>query len=111
MYQMKDPVAICLVDDMCPADPPSVARLVNTEYMSKFLVWPDTQKRKSKRRVERQPFVVTSGKIKRCLRRIILSRLQKKRESKDGEGSLKKQNNRRRINFENVQLKGNFSKK
>jgi hypothetical protein len=89
----------------------SVARVVSTEYMNEFLVWPDTPKHKGKRWVERQPFAITSGKIKRCLRRSILPRLQKKRKSKDGKGSVKKQNKRRRIKFQNIQLKGNFSKK
>jgi hypothetical protein len=47
----------------------SVARVVSTEYMSEFLVWPDTPKCKGKRCVVRQPCAITSGKIKRCLRR------------------------------------------
>jgi hypothetical protein len=42
----------------------SVARVVSTEYMSEFLVWPDTPKHKGKRQVETQPFAITSGKIK-----------------------------------------------
>jgi hypothetical protein len=43
------------------------------------------------------------------LRRSSLLRLQKKRKSKDRKGSVKKQNERRRIKFQKV-LKGNFSK-
>jgi hypothetical protein len=40
----------------------SVARVVRTEHMSEFLVWPNTPKRKGKRLVDRQPFAVTSEK-------------------------------------------------
>jgi hypothetical protein len=95
---------------VCSRDSP-VAIVVSSEYMCEFLVWPDTLKCKCKRWVERQLFAITSGKVKRCLRRSILPRLQKKRKSKNGKGRVKKQNKRRRIKFQNIQLKVNFSKK
>jgi hypothetical protein len=47
----------------------SVARVVSTEYMSEFLVWPDTPKHKGKRRVERQPFAITSVKYQKMFQK------------------------------------------
>jgi hypothetical protein len=40
----------------------SVATVVSTEYMSEFLVLPDTPKCKGKMQVGRQPFAIRSGK-------------------------------------------------
>jgi hypothetical protein len=36
-----------------------VIKVVQTEGMKEFLVWPDTQKRKGKRQMERQPYAIT----------------------------------------------------
>jgi hypothetical protein len=37
-----------------------VIKVVQTEGMKEFLVWPDTPKRKGKRQMERQPYAITS---------------------------------------------------
>jgi hypothetical protein len=38
----------------------SVVKVVKTEHMKEFLVWPDTPKRKGKRQMDRQPYAITS---------------------------------------------------
>jgi hypothetical protein len=52
----------------------SVARVVSTENMSEFLVWPDTPKRKGKRRVEIKQFSVTSGKYQKMFEKKYLAK-------------------------------------
>jgi hypothetical protein len=65
----------------------------------------DSHKRRGKRQFERQPFEITYGKFKRCLRRSILPRLQMKRKDTDEKENVEKQSEQKRINFQNVQLK------
>jgi hypothetical protein len=38
----------------------SVVKVVKTEHMKEFLVWPDTPKRNGKRQMDRQPYAMTS---------------------------------------------------
>jgi hypothetical protein len=89
----------------------SVARVVSTEYMSEFLVWPDTPKRKGKRRVERQPFAITSGKYQEMFEKKHLAKAAEEDKKQGRKRKCEEANKRRRIKFQNIQLKGNFSKK
>ena len=44
-----------------------VIKVVQTEGMKEFLVWPDTPKRKGKRQMERQPYAINIKKIPRSV--------------------------------------------
>jgi hypothetical protein len=47
----------------------SVINVVCAEYLSGFLVWPDTSQHKGKRQIRRQPFAITSGKCQEVVER------------------------------------------
>jgi hypothetical protein len=44
-----------------------VIKVIQTEGMKEFLVWPDTPKRKGKRRMERQTYAITSRRYQEVL--------------------------------------------
>jgi hypothetical protein len=52
----------------------SVARVISTEHISEFLVWPDILKCKGGRRVKRQPFAITSGKYQEMFEKKYLAK-------------------------------------
>jgi hypothetical protein len=77
----------------------SVARIVSTEYMSEFLIWPDTLKRKGRRWVERQPFALTSGKYRKIFEN---KHLAKAAEEEEKHGQKRKGEEAKQDKNENV---------
>jgi hypothetical protein len=58
----------------------SFERVVCTEYMSEFLVWPDTPKCRGKRMVERKPFEITSEKYQEMFEKKHLAKVAEEKE-------------------------------
>jgi hypothetical protein len=61
-----------------------VIKVVQTEGMKEFLVWPDTPKRKGKRQMERQPYAITSRRYQEVFekKKLAKRRAEGKKRSK-----------------------------
>jgi hypothetical protein len=67
----------------------SVAGVVITECMRELRVWPHARKRKGKRRVERQPFAVTSGKYEDLFEKKLVERAAEEGEKQERKSKRK----------------------
>jgi hypothetical protein len=65
----------------------SVVKVVKTEHMKEFLVWPDTPKRKGKRQMDRQPYAITSRRYQEMLEK---KKLAKRRAEEEKEARKRK---------------------
>jgi hypothetical protein len=65
----------------------SVIKVVQTEHMKEFLVWPDTPKRKGKRQMERQPYAITSKRYQEMFEK---KKLAKRRAEEEKEARKQK---------------------
>ena len=64
-----------------------VIKVVQTEGMKEFLVWPDTPKRKGKRQMERQPYAIISRRNQEVFEK---KKLAKCRAEEEKEGRKRK---------------------
>jgi hypothetical protein len=59
-----------------------VIKVVHTEGMKEFLVWPDTPKRKGKRQIERKPYAITSRRYQEVFEKKKLAKCRAEEEKK-----------------------------
>jgi len=64
-----------------------VIKVVQTEGMKEFLVWPDTPKCKGKRQMERQPYAITSRRYQEVFEK---KKLAKRRAEEEKEARKRK---------------------
>jgi hypothetical protein len=89
----------------------SVARVVSTEHISEFLAWPETPKHKGRRRVERQPFAITSGKYQEMFEKKHFAKAAGEEKKQGWKRKCEEAKQEKKNKVQNLQLKGNFSKK